>query len=77
VIADKAYDADDRVIQPLKQAGIEAVIPPKSKRRTARNYNRELYKARHLIENFYCKGQYAHSCKNGHMTGSAEYPLIR
>jgi transposase len=55
VIADKAYDADDRVVQPLKQAGIEAVIPPKSKRRTARNYNRELYKARHLIENFYCK----------------------
>jgi hypothetical protein len=22
-------------------------------------------------------GQYAHSCKNGHMTGSAEYPPIR
>ena len=55
VIADKAYDADDRVVQPLKQAGIEAVIPPKSKRRTVRNYDRELYKARHLIENFFCK----------------------
>ena len=55
VIADKAYDADDRVVQPLKQAGIEAVIPPRSKRRTARNYDRELYKARHLIENFFCK----------------------
>src|SRR4051812_5962568 len=55
VIADKAYDADDRVVQPLKQAGTEAVIPPRSKRRTARNYDRELYKARHLIENFFCK----------------------
>jgi len=55
VIADKAYDADDRVVQPLKQAGIEAVIPPRSQRRTARNYDRELYKARHLIENFFCK----------------------
>src|SRR3954462_14260535 len=55
VIADKAYDADDRVVQPLKQAGIEAVIPPRSQRRTARKYDRELYKARHLIENFFCK----------------------
>jgi transposase len=50
-----AVIADNRVIQPLKQAGIEAVIPPKSKRRTVRNYDRELYKARHLIENFFCK----------------------
>ena len=53
VITDKAYDADDRVVQPLKQAGIEAVIPPRSKRQT--DYDRELYKARHLIENFFCK----------------------
>ena len=34
VIADKAYDADDRVVQPLEQAGIEVVIPPRSQRRT-------------------------------------------
>lgn len=52
---DRRQDADDRVVQPLKQAGIEAVIPPRSKRRTARNYDRELYKVRHLIENFFCK----------------------
>src|SRR3954471_12370722 len=51
---DRRQDADDRVVQPLKQAGIEAVIPPRSKRRTARKYDRELYKARHLIENFFC-----------------------
>jgi transposase len=55
VIADKAYDADERVIQPLEQAGIEVVIPPRSQRRTPRPYDRELYKARHLIENFFCK----------------------
>jgi transposase len=55
VIADKAYDADDRVVQPLEQAGIEVVIPPRSQRRTPRKYDRELYKARHLIENFFCK----------------------
>jgi transposase len=55
VIADKAYDADDRVVQPLQQAGIEVVIPPRRQRRTPRHYDRELYKARHLIENFLCK----------------------
>jgi transposase len=55
VIADKAYDADDRVVQPLEQAGIEVVIPPRSQRRTPRKYDQELYKARHLIENFFCK----------------------
>jgi len=28
VIADKAFDADDRVIQPLLAAGKQVVIPP-------------------------------------------------
>jgi transposase len=55
VIADKAYDADDRVVQPLEQAGIQVVIPPRSGRKSVRNYDRDLYKARHLIENFFCK----------------------
>lgn len=75
VIADKAYDADHRVVQPLEQAGmeqagIEVVIPPRSQRKAPRNYDRELYEARHLykarhlienslrrelIENFFCK----------------------
>jgi len=55
VIADKAYDAEERVVKPLEQAGIEVVIPPRSCRKTPREYDRELYKARHLIENFFCK----------------------
>ena len=55
VIADKAYDADDRVVRPLEQVGIEVVIPPRSYRKNPRHYDRELYKARHLIENFFCK----------------------
>ena len=55
VIADKAYDADDRVVRPLEQGGIEVVIPPRSYRKNPRHYDRQLYKARHLIENFFCK----------------------
>jgi transposase len=55
LIADKAFDADRRVIQPLRAAGKSAVIPPRQNRITPREFDRELYKARHLIENFFCK----------------------
>ncbi len=54
LLADKAFDADLRVIRPLEAAGKTCVIPPKSNRKTPRPYDKELYKARHLIENFYC-----------------------
>ena len=33
LIADKAFDADERVIEPLAAAGKAAVIPPKANRR--------------------------------------------
>lgn len=55
VLADKAFDADERVLAPLAAAGKTAVIPPKSTRKIKRDYDKELYKSRHLIENFYCK----------------------
>jgi transposase len=55
LLADKAYDADERVIEPLAAAGKTAVIPPKANRRTKRDYDRDLFKARHLIENFFAK----------------------
>jgi transposase len=55
VIADKGFDADKRVLDPLKEAGKQAVIPPKANRKVPREYDKELYKARHLIENFFAK----------------------
>jgi len=55
LLADKAFDADERVIEPLLAAGKKFVIPPKSNRKVQRLYDKELYKARHLMENFYCK----------------------
>ena len=55
VIADKAYDAHARVIEPLLQAGKTVVIPPCSKRKEQRGYDRQSYKARHLIENFFAR----------------------
>ena len=55
LIADRAFDADQRVRQPLAAAGKSAVIPPRDHRRSAPDFDPELYKARHLIENFFCK----------------------
>jgi transposase len=55
LIADKAFDAEERVLKSLEQAGKTAVIPPKANRKDPRPYDRDLYKARHLIENFFAK----------------------
>jgi transposase len=55
LIADKAFDAEERVIAPLAAAGKTAVIPPKANRNTPRDYDRDLFKARHLIENFFAR----------------------
>ena len=55
LIADKAYDADERVIEPLAADGKATVIPPRQNRTAPRQFDQDLYKARHLIENFFCK----------------------
>jgi transposase len=55
VIADKGYDAEARVLAPLRDAGKAAVIPPRRNRKAPRGYDHHLYRARHLIENFFCK----------------------
>jgi transposase len=55
VIADKAYDAHERVIAPLQAAGKELVIPLRSTSKEQRPCDSSLYKARHVIENFFAK----------------------
>ncbi len=55
LLADKAYDVDERVLKRLRDAGIEPVIPSKANRNKPRPYDRDLYKARSLIEIFFCK----------------------
>ena len=49
-LADKAYDTDD-IVSYLEKRGICPVIPPKKNRKVQRDYDKELYKARHLVEN--------------------------
>jgi hypothetical protein len=61
ITAEKAFDADKRVIEPLLAAGKTLVIPPKSNRKIKLAVDKEIYKARHLMENFYCKLSFAPS----------------
>lgn len=53
LIGDKGYDAQERVRAVLAAAGKTAVIPPRSNRKHPASYDRELYKKRHRIENFF------------------------
>ncbi len=55
VIADKAYDAQARLVQPLLDKGKEVVIPSRCTNKQPREYDRHLYQARHLIENFFAR----------------------
>ena len=54
LLADRAFDAN-WLRQVLSEAKIEAVIPPKSNRRFPAEFDKETYKWRHLIENFFQK----------------------
>ena len=55
LLADKAYDADERVRKRLEAKKCMPVIPSKSNRKVPYDYDKHLYKARHLIENFFAK----------------------
>ena len=51
VIADKGYDAQN-FIGNLAEAGMMAVIPARSNRKEPRDYDRHLYRERHVVECF-------------------------
>ena len=54
LLADRAFDAN-WLRDGLATAGIAAVIPPKSNRLLPAEFDRDIYKWRHLIENFFQK----------------------
>ena len=51
MIADKGYDSDELVNQ-ITAHQAQAVIPPRSNRKEQREYDRHLYRERHLVECF-------------------------
>ena len=50
LLADKGYDTD-AIVEAAISAGMQVVIPPKKNRKEQREYDRDLYKLRHLVEN--------------------------
>jgi transposase len=54
LLADRAFDADWLRLA-LEQRKIVPVIPPKSNRRCPAAFDKETYKWRHLIENYFGK----------------------
>jgi len=54
LLGDKAFDADWLRVE-LDSRGAAAVIPPKSNRKAIISYDKDMYRWRHLIENFFAK----------------------
>jgi transposase len=54
LLGDKAFDADWLRVE-LDSRGAAAVIPPKSNRKATISYDKDMYRWRHLIENFFAK----------------------
>lgn len=54
MLADKAFD-NDWLRAELNRRRAIAVIPPKANRKDPIDCDFEMYKWRHLIENFFCK----------------------
>jgi transposase len=54
LIADKAFDAD-WIIEDLNERGAKIVISQNPRRKKPLKIDEEVYKWRHLIENYFCK----------------------
>jgi transposase len=54
IIADKAYDSDE-LIDLIESQGSIPVIPSRSNRKKLREYDKHIYKERHLVEIFFNK----------------------
>jgi transposase len=55
VLADRAYNSKDRIIRKLEENNVNIIIPDKKNSLKMRFYDRNLYKIRHRIENFFLK----------------------
>lgn len=51
IIGDRSYDADD-LLESIVNSGTVPVIPPHPRRKEQREYDKHLYKERHLVECF-------------------------
>ncbi len=54
LIADRAFDAD-WLLEEVEGRGAVPVIPPKRSRAASQDHDREMYKWRHQVENFFAR----------------------
>ncbi len=50
LLADRGYDSN-AILEQAETRGMKTVIPPRKNRKFQREYDEELYKLRHLVEN--------------------------
>jgi len=50
LLADKGYDSN-KIVNLAVESGMNVVIPPRKNRIVQRDYDKDLYKLRHLVEN--------------------------
>ena len=50
LLADRGYDSNELTDKAV-ESGCQPVIPPKKNRREQRDYDKALYRVRHLVEN--------------------------
>ena len=54
LLADRGYDTNE-IIETAQGAGMKVIIPPKKARKVLREYDKNAYKLRHIIENTFLK----------------------
>ena len=54
MIGDKGYDSDE-FVKAIEAGGATAVIPPRENRIEKREYDKDLYKDRNLVERFWSR----------------------
>jgi transposase len=50
LLADRGYDSNE-ILEQAAKLGMQAVIPPKKNRVQQREFDKEIYRLRHLVEN--------------------------
>ncbi len=68
LIADRAYDSN-KIVKTAENLGMKVVIPPRKNRKVQRNYDKNTYKIRRLVENAFLhlkrwRGIATRYCKN-------------
>jgi transposase len=54
LLADRGYDSN-KIIDQAESQGMIVVIPPKKNRKIQREYDKEIYRRRHLVENAFLR----------------------